>query len=346
MKSVFITSRAGTHPMHKAFAQGIEAEFQFVDHHLPWHGVPAPKWKRYLSWLICPFLFPKRRQYDLFINSGPQFPQVFMKKLGLLSSGQQIAVLLDNESLFFLKSKKHSKLTHTSTLWALKQYDIYLCVSQYQRELLEKLLDTSEKKVITLFNGVSKARTTQLTQDQPNLDRNTITCIANVYSGWRRDYKGFDLLIESYLLASKTIDDLQLNIIGEIEPDIRSSINYPGITLVGKVEDLGPYLMNTSLYIQPSVGESWGIAALEAMMAGVPTLVTSEIGVKEVVKQIDPKLIVKPTVNSLSQGIIDYFQLSSEQRVDISMSTRKISSVYTEENAVHHFKTEMKNLFE
>lgn len=345
---MYITSRAGTHAIHKAYANSIHADFQYVDHHIPWHGVKASRLKRYISWLICPFLFPEKKKYALFINSGPQFPQVFMRKWGLLARSQKIAVLLDNETLYFLQEQKFPATTQIGTRWALAQYDIYICVSKYMTNLLHEQIEVGQRPVVTLFNGVEDQRLQLLLSSKPNLTTHTIGFIGNIYAGWRREYKGFDLLLSSFKLAQLKIPNLKLICIGEVDPviaeEIKEKESIKNIEFVGRSSNLLEHLNQVSLYMQPSQGESWGIATLEAMAAGIPTLVTNKIGVMEVVSRVDESFVVPPMPVKLADRIVKYFHSELKERDLLSEKFRKIAMHYSQSNAVAHFKEEIENL--
>ena len=349
-KPVYITSRNGTHLMHQAFAESVNCDFQVVDHHIPWHGNDAPKWKRYLSWVVCPFLFPNKKLYHYFINSGPQFPQVFMKKWRLLKKNQKIFVLLDNESLFFLNTNYFNRITSVSTKWALQQYDGYICVGDYMTDLLHSTIQVNPEKVVTVFNGLDDKIADRLLPMTPALNNFNICYIANVFTGWRRDYKGFDLLLEAFQLSRKKIPQLTLSCVGIISEEVLDEVkNHPekieNVTFVGKTDQIQKYLRQSSLYIQPSVGESWGIAVLEAMAAGIPTLVTKTIGVMEVVKKIDPDMVVAPQSEDIATGIIQYFGQSESRKKEISEIGKEISKQYTFSKATAKFKSVVNKLY-
>ena len=102
MKSVFITSRGGTHPIHRKYADSINADFQFVDFCLRWHDVKVPKWKKYASWVLCALIFPEKKNYDLFLVSGQHVMPVLMRILKRISRKQKLVCFHANEALYFI----------------------------------------------------------------------------------------------------------------------------------------------------------------------------------------------------------------------------------------------------
>jgi glycosyltransferase involved in cell wall biosynthesis len=64
---------------------------------------------------------------------------------------------------------------------------------------------------------------------------------------------------------------------------IRRQVEFPGFLNPAGVADL---LARSNAYVMPSVAEPFGIGALEAMLAGVPVIVTDRCGVCEVVDDV------------------------------------------------------------
>jgi glycosyltransferase involved in cell wall biosynthesis len=99
-------------------------------------------------------------------------------------------------------------------------------------------------------------------------------------------YKGMEHLIESM----GNVDACLVHIgSGPLEPELREQAKRLGISekihLLGRVDDLSPYLHAAMMFVLPSItrAESFGIVQLEAMAAGLPIINTDiESGVPEV----------------------------------------------------------------
>lgn len=119
----------------------------------------------------------------------------------------------------------------------LLQYKAYNCVLRPPVffERFEQVRNSKEKKYVTLIN----------------LNKN----------------KGGDVLIQ---IASKMQDVQFLGIEGSYDSQIKQSLaNVEYVRNTSKIEE---YLSKTKILLMPSGSESWGMAAVEAMMCGIPVL--------------------------------------------------------------------------
>jgi Glycosyltransferase len=95
--------------------------------------------------------------------------------------------------------------------------------------------------------------------------------------------------------------DITLTILGEGHQQqpyaSKSFISTPGRV---SESDFATYFDRSSAYIQPSMGDGFGVAALEGMLAGLPTIVTELVGMKQL---LDDRWVFDPTTNGLRTGI-------------------------------------------
>lgn len=103
--------------------------------------------------------------------------------------------------------------------------------------------------------------------------------------------KGFSDLIAAFNDLSMDKQKIKLLIIGDgpLRPKLQSSIEGLGlqssITLMGFTESLEDYHAAADLFVQPSRQESFGLAAVEAMMAGLAVAATDTTGSRTTVVQ-------------------------------------------------------------
>lgn len=85
------------------------------------------------------------------------------------------------------------------------------------------------------------------------------------------------------------------------------------------LETFADYFERASVYVQPSVGDSFPVAALEGILSGTPTMVTSGVGVRELLPESQ---VVTPTVEGLADGIEWFHGMSAERRRELGASQR------------------------
>ena len=345
-RTVFIHGRPGPHPFHACLAQAIDADFLPVDFRMRWHDRPTSRPYRYLSWAVCALSFPNRKQYDLFLTEGPHFPPLLLKRLGMLGPGQRVAALMDNETLFFLRAGRYSKTTQRSLLSALEMYDALICVGSFQESLAQELLSESGRNpaILKITSGFPAGRATTLGNITPLLDSRRVIFIGNGEGEWRGWYKGLDLLLNAFVQVSPDFDDATLDIVGSWNEEYLGSIwpvtrgQSDRVRFLGHKRDISPCLSESSLYVHLARGEAFGISILEAMLAGVPCIVSEWTGAREAVEQVDRRLVVPTDPAAAADRIRWYFGLSTSEKQHLSERSREVAATYTEERATQVFR--------
>ena len=95
------------------------------------------------------------------------------------------------------------------------------------------------------------------------------------------------------------------------------------------------YFEQASVYVQPSIGDSFPVAVLEGILSGTPTLVTSGVGVRELLPESQ---IVDPTVDALADGIEMFYEMPVNERQTLGETQREIVSDLTVANQTKQFR--------
>ncbi|MFB6185665.1 MAG: glycosyltransferase, partial [Halobacteriaceae archaeon] len=110
------------------------------------------------------------------------------------------------------------------------------------------------------------------------------------------------------------------------------------------VDSIVDVFQNASLYVQPSRADTYPVAVLEALRAGVPTIVTRTTGNRSEIRTIDPMLVSDPTSDSLAEKIEYYFESDSDYRESTSRLARQRGGQYSPQRWKTAFRYEFKSL--
>ncbi len=349
---VFVHGRPAPHPFHAALARSVGADFLPVDFLLRWHDRAASRPRRYLSWLLCALLLPRRRQYDVFLTEGVHFLPLILRRLRLLRPRQRTMALLSNETLYFLQAGRYPEATRRALLLALRAYDALICIGRMETDLARTLLTGTSPgpRLVTARSGVASDRLESLTRITPSLDGRQLLFVGHGPSGWRGWYKGLDLLLHATTLATPGAGGLRLAVVGDWDAtyvdNLLATLPQPPATVefLGRQSDLSDVLAAAALYVHLGRGEAFGISVLEAMVAGVPALVSEWTGAREVVEHVDRRLVVPLDAQAAAERIRWYLALPRGQKEVLSARSREVAAGYTEARAIAEFAQSFRHL--
>jgi glycosyltransferase involved in cell wall biosynthesis len=161
-----------------------------------------------------------------------------------------------------------------------RRYDTVVAVSEATRRLLVDRYGYAPAKVRTIPNGWSgepRARS-----ESPG---HRIVCVANF-----RAQKGHEVLLSAFARVVQELPDAQLVLVGDgpLREDLETQAARLAVAhrvrFVGAVEDVWPYLADADVFALASRYEPLGLAALEAMAAGLPVVATSVGGLTDLVE--------------------------------------------------------------
>jgi glycosyltransferase involved in cell wall biosynthesis len=141
-----------------------------------------------------------------------------------------------------------------------------------------------------------------------------------LYAGAISVAKGVPYLIAACQLAK---NDCQLTLCGTMDPQIATWAQQRGATyeLIPKVprQQLPQVFRNYDVLVLPSLGDSFGFIALEAMASGLPVIVTDAAGVP-----VPDTAWRVPThcANSIADRLVQYAQQRERLLEDSETATR------------------------
>jgi len=313
----------GDHPVHRKFAESVGADI------------------REMSWKI-----PKG--YDIYFSEGEFFKLIILRMIGKLNRNSKIINLFSDPRLFYLDRKikfntKNGKIEKKSKMEAIifkmliNKLNGVICVGKFEENLLKKYYFGPFKKVDVF---IDKDFHKKLLKIQPKLVEKRVLFIGH---GPDTYYKGIDVLIK----VARKNRDINFTIVGKsYEKFIQNNVIPKNVKFIGGLQRAEMYKIfeNNSLYLHLGRGESFGIAILEAMAAGLPCIVSELTGAKEVIKKVDASFIVPLNEKIINKKIIEYFNKSLIEKRSLSEKFREQSKFYSEEKQLQNFKKQFEKL--
>lgn len=159
---------------------------------------------------------------------------------------------------------------------------VIVAVSEFTRELLVQRYGQARSKIVTVYNATGAARS----RPQPAAAGRAPTAC---FLGRITYQKGPRYFIEAAARAAMAAPGMQFVMAGEgdqlaamkqlaRELGIGAQVFFPGFLRAHEVAHL---MRHSDIYVMPSVSEPFGISALEAIAAGVPSILSAQSGVVE-----------------------------------------------------------------
>lgn len=155
--------------------------------------------------------------------------------------------------------------------------------------------------------------------------------------------KGFDILIDSFVLALKVYPDAKLLIAGEDEGEkenltkqIQKDNLHDKVFLVGNVQDQDKidFLANADLFVLPSHNENFGNVYIESLASGTPIVASTGTPWEEV-EEYNCGKWVDNNINETANAIIE---MLNKDRDEMRVNSLKLSSKYDWKKIAIRFK--------
>jgi len=337
MKTLFLYY--DPHYAHAEMAKALHANFY-----------PAPKLRSESSNMllgglsILKAVFTLPNDYDVYFCEGTYIIPALARKLGLLSKKAKIVNILASPLLYYIKISKIKGIRKQFALWLLKEVDLFVSIGRMEDEILKEILPNA--KSIVTYPRPKKEVVTALLKDErmPDLNSHKIltTGTNSAY------YKGIDIVYEAFKIVKNDFPDAELFIVGKI-PDLSNYLdcNDEGVYCLGYAEDLKEVIKNSALYVHMGRGDTFPLSTIEAMLGGLPSIVSEWTGTKEMVNKVNNNLVTKLNPQNLAKRILWYFNLDYKTKVKLSIRSRNEIKRFIKKDYLREFKNNMKmNLYE
>ncbi|MFJ1431084.1 glycosyltransferase family 4 protein [Capnocytophaga canimorsus] len=162
--------------------------------------------------------------------------------------------------------------------------DVVVTVSNWTRNIVVEKYGINPEKVITVHNAVDfSAETTE--KEERGVKEKIVTFLGRITL-----QKGPEYFVEAAAKVLKRTPNVRFVMAGsgeKMNPLVRrvaqlgigTKFHFTGFLKGGEVQRMFRY---SDVYVMPSVSEPFGISPLEAMRSGVPTIISKQSGVAEV----------------------------------------------------------------
>ncbi len=168
----------------------------------------------------------------------------------------------------------------------MREADRVITVSNLTRNIVINKYGINPDKVVTVHNAVDFANREQMVVER-SLDEKVVTFLGRITF-----QKGPEYFIEAANKVLKKCPDVRFVMAGSgdlLNRSIRQvarlgisdRFHFTGFLRGADVQKMFAY---SDVYVMPSVSEPFGISPLEAMITGVPTIISKQSGVAEVLK--------------------------------------------------------------
>lgn len=168
----------------------------------------------------------------------------------------------------------------------------------------------------------------QLSSVDPTLETKTAVTVGQAAS-----YKNVDTLVSAWSTVRERHPEATLQVVGSGHPQWYDHVS--GVERLGFVEDLREPLSAASLYLHPASIEAFGVTVVEAMLAGLPPLVTEMTGAKVAAERVPGRTVLGD--ESLPDVVSGLFEEAT--RTTASESARKVGREFDEASRIRKFQS-------
>lgn len=303
-----------------------------------------------LDVIVLPF--PKARSLKGRLFSNNVFVRKLIKRLNEYPSQQYIIHGNEyDESLLSLrlakKMKSKSVLSIRAVNMALSDWNKYLCdqhsyVIAVGPSLYQKAMTWASKSAVyQAFNGIDESELRPIKLSTTPIKKVAVIGSDLPVKGWQ-DFAKVIRAIDS----QSSIKGVEIDFVGRVSLEQPKKhfdlleLNNIKVSFVGSHTAFIDFLCQYDLVVNPSRGESFGMAVVECIAAGLPVLTTNVGIVAQVINE--PSLLVEPRnvqdmqhkLEALLQNSsikVQYLEQSQDilrQRFSISDTANKIVTIY------------------
>lgn len=261
---------------------------------------------------------PKAKFY---LVEGNFISLLIARKLRIIPKNAKIIKYLGEPIFYRLITGKTRGIKKILLDRFLRGIDAFVCHGEWQVELLLRYLPNA--KYIMVYTPLLPDLFERFEKDDslPNLKSHNLLLIGN----GRVKYKGLDIAVQAVKFLQKDYPDVKLSVAGKWSKDTIGMYQSYNVKFLGFVPDLLKHIKEAALYVHPARGEAFGLSVGEAMLGGLPSIVSDETGAKTLAQKLGNDFVVPPTVEALAESIKRYFDMDYNKKVALSKESKNIA---------------------
>ena len=166
------------------------------------------------------------------------------------------------------------------TQFVLPWVNLIICNSDHTRQSIQQSFPGTENKLVTIHNPVEERIAHRSRQEVRAALGVANQEVLIVHVGRMIPERDQLTLLQAFGALKEAVSFVRLLMIGEgpcrvnLEEHAKANGLKDSIMFIGNCKDVGDYLQAADIYVNPTLDEGFGIAVVEAMLSGVPVVLS------------------------------------------------------------------------
>ncbi len=335
-KILFIRGAEKANKFHGLMAKAINAdEFSTNFNILPFPenaGKLRYNSRIYKSIRVLKSALTLPQHYDIYLSETVFVIPVLAKLFGRIPRDSLIINISADPLLYNLTHLKKLSFFDNVQRVLLRYVDGFILVGNW-KFLLRKL--GNRRPCVEIVAGVSTSTYYSLLDLNINKPEKHNIIFVGTVTPDRIEYKGVDILLKAFKIVKKEFPDAKLYLTGYSQITESTDIIYSGWK---KGKDFTKIFENMSIAVNVGRGDTFPVGTIEAMLAGVPAIVSKATGTKIIVQSVDKDFVVNLNAEEVAHRIITYFNMPYKRKIILRQRFRDAAKQYKSSEAIRVFK--------
>ena len=320
------------HYAHKVFGDSVNCEYE----HFEGGEVGERGINRIIKRVGTGLRLPKG--YEIMIAEGSSVLQTLLVYNNLKDRRARSVFLIADETFHTLNQRKTKYLWKMIKPIANRTIEGCISVSNLAYQWCEPHIGSLPYEIVHPPIENEKYKPLSKLKSRSDQDEFIVVSVGNA-----RPSKNYHQLCKSFDRFRESIDQNARLILVGSDHEEESYAGRNGIETPGKipVKELVQVLDKSSIYIQPSKADAFPVASLEAMLSATPTIVTDQVGTKELVPEDQ---VISIAEDGIYNCMEKFYNMEEKERIERGEEHRQHVLNLTEKNQAKEFRNAMERL--